>query len=122
MHTPQSAVSNGAPLADTADLVVHARVYALAEKYGVSGLKALAKEKFEVIVAHRWNQDDFLDAAMEVYTHTIDSDRGLRNVVIQAFRQRPELTSNNDVREVVQELPSLASDLHRMSNGIPVAT
>ncbi|KAL9056234.1 MAG: hypothetical protein Q9162_003025 [Coniocarpon cinnabarinum] len=106
----------------TSDLVIHARVYALGEKYGVQGLKTLAREKFEVLVAQHWNEADFLDAVVEVYSSTVDKDRGMRNVVLQAFRQRPELAARQDVQAILQEVPSLAFDIKRMSNGIPITS
>lgn len=109
-------------LDDTPDLLVHARVYALAEKYGVQGLKTLACNKFERLAAHRWAEPDFLEAAEEVYTSTIESDRDLRNVVLQSFRQRPELARRSDVQDTVQHIPPLAFDLYRMSWGVPMAS
>lgn len=66
-------------------LVLYAWTYAVAEKYMVDGLKALAMEKFEKATASDLNKDDFLDAAREAYTSTIDSDRGLRDIVVKVF-------------------------------------
>ena len=103
---------------ETPELLIHTRVYALAEKYGIEGLKALAREKFEVLAAQRWSEPDFLEAAEEAYTTTIDTDRGLRNVVLQSFRQRPELARRSNVQNTVQHVPLLAFDLYRMSWGI----
>ena len=105
------------------ELVIHARVYALAEKFGISGLKALAKKKFELLIAS--SVDDlidagFVDALEEVYTTTVDSDRGLRNVVVHAFRKEPMLAYQADVRQEIPEIPPLAFDLYRVNNGIPV--
>ena len=106
---------------ETPDLVAHARVYALAEKYGIEGLKTLAKQKFEVTAADHWCETEFLESAEEAYTSTVESDRGLRDVVLQSFRQRPELASRPDVQKTVQYVPSLAFDLYRVAFGIPTA-
>ena len=100
--------------------VIHARVYALAEKYDVRGLKALAQEKFELSLSHTLDESTFVKAAEEAYTSTIDSDRGLRDVVLQKFRQRPELATKPDVQRMAQSVSCLAFDLYRMSNGIPL--
>jgi len=95
------------------DLVTHARVYAVADKYGIPGLKALAQKKFETQTAARWDDYDFLDAMEEVYTTTAESDRGLRNVVVQAFRAHPHLARRPETREVIDEIIPLAQDLGR---------
>lgn len=102
------------------DLVTHARVYALAEKYGISGLKELAKEKFEVMANESWEESGYLEAMHEVYTTTVESDRGLRNVVVQAFRRNPDLVRRDEVQRVVQHTAPLAWDLYRVSSGLPL--
>lgn len=107
---------------ETPPLVIHARVYALAEKYGIYGLKTLAREKFESLVSDKWDESDFLEATEEVYTTTVDNDRGLRNIILQSFRKWPELASSPDVQNTVQHVPPLAFDLYRVSWGIPMST
>lgn len=101
------------------DLVTHARVYALAEKYGIKGLKELAREKFEIMSNESWEESGYLEAMHEAYTSTIGSDRGLRNVVVQAFRRNPDLALRDEVQRVVQHTPPLAWDLYRVSSGLP---
>ncbi len=52
-------------------LVAHAKVYTLAEKYLIRGLKAVALRRFKASAAHSWlDIDDFLQAIYEVYTST----------------------------------------------------
>ena len=51
---------------------------------------------------------------------TVDSDRGLRDLVIQTFRAHPDLALRNDVEEVVKATPSLAWELFRVGWGMPV--
>lgn len=97
------------------DLVTHARVYAAAEKYGIPGLKALAQQKFEIQVASRWNDVDFLDAMEEVYASTVDSDRGLRNVVVHVFRAHPQLARQQTTKAVVDDIAPLAQELRRLT-------
>ncbi len=62
-------------------LVTHAKAYALAEKYIIDGLKGLALRKFKV-ATESLDVDHFLQATQEVYTSTIEGDRGLRDVVV----------------------------------------
>lgn len=103
---------------DDVDLVFHAKMYAIAEKYGVSGLKTLALQRFESLVAETWNSFDFLDAIREIYSSTIDTDRGLRNVVIHIFRSHPELALDLETQAVVKEVPGFAFDLFKMHYNI----
>ena len=104
------------------DLVTHARVYALAEKFGITGLKELAKEKFEVMANESWDDSGYLEAMHEVYTSTVESDRGLRNVIVQAFRRNPDMALRDEVQRVVQHTAPLAWDLYRVSSGLPLDT
>ncbi|KAL1310724.1 hypothetical protein AAFC00_000979 [Neodothiora populina] len=105
---------------DESNLLTHIRVYALAEKYGVSALKDLAKRKFECQMACFYDSPEFADAVEEVYCSTIDSDRGLRDVVLQAFRSHPQLASTQDVFAVIKSTPSLAFELWKVERGLPV--
>ncbi|KAK4989807.1 hypothetical protein LTR66_003127 [Elasticomyces elasticus] len=106
---------------DDSHLLLHTRVYALAEKYDIPSLKALARRKFEMAMACYYDSPEFADAIEEVYCSTIDSDRGLRDVVIQAFRSHPQLASTQDVFSVIKQTPTLAFELWKVERGIPVA-
>lgn len=101
-------------------LVAHTRVYALAEKYDIPALKQLAKNKFEMAMACYYDSEDFAEAIEEVYCSTIDSDRGLRDIVLQTFTCHPQLASTQDVFTVIKETPSLALELFKIERGIPV--
>ncbi|THX83748.1 hypothetical protein D6D05_03422 [Aureobasidium pullulans] len=105
---------------DDSNLLTHTRVYALAEKYDIPALKALAKTKFEMAMACYYDSPEFADAIEEVYCSTIDNDRGLRDVVIQAFRNHPQLASTRDVFGVIKRTPILAFELWKTERGIPV--
>ena len=76
-------------------LVLHTQVYALAEKYDIPSLKQLARSKFEMAMACFYDSPDFADAIEEVYCSTIDSDRGLRDIVLEAFKSHPQLASTS---------------------------
>jgi len=105
---------------ENAHLITHAKVYALAEKYGINGLKALAKRKFSSQVKEHLSSEEFSLAMQEVYESTVDSDRGLRDVVIQAFRTNPEIARREDVEIIIKETPSLAWELFRVGWGLPI--
>jgi len=105
---------------DDSYLLTHTRVYALAEKYGIPALKNLAKHKFERQMACYYDSPEFADAVEEVYSSTIDNDRGLRDVVLQAFRSHPQLATTQDVFAVIKRTPALAFELWKVERGLPV--
>jgi hypothetical protein len=93
-------------------------VYALAEKYDIQGLKALALRKFKDTAVEHWATEDFLRAAREAYMSTIEADRGLRDQVVAILHEHAELLSKKETQDVLKELGMLAHDLlmytHRM--------
>jgi hypothetical protein len=97
------------------NLVIHATVYSLAEKYMINGLKTVAKQKFADEVDKFWDREDFLQAAEIAYTGTPDDDRGLRAYVVDAFTQhnRDFFQSNKaaSVKEVFNRIDNLAFDV-----------
>lgn len=103
-----------------AQLILHSRVYTLAEKYNIRGLKQLATKKFSAQVSAHWRSSEYALAMQDVYDSTVDSDRGLRDVVIQSFRAHPELVQSKDVEAIVKETPNLAWELFRVGWGLPV--
>jgi len=107
---------------ESAHLVTHAKVYAIAEKYGIAGLKSLARSKFSYQVSMHLDSAEFADACAEAYESTYHTDRGLRDVIIQTFRANPELSMRQDVEMVVRETPGLAFELFRMASGLPVSS
>ncbi|GAB7356698.1 hypothetical protein MBLNU459_g7407t1 [Dothideomycetes sp. NU459] len=104
---------------DESHLLTHTRIYALAEKYDIPALKALAKQKYEMAMACFYDSPEFADSIEEVYGSTIDSDRGLRDVVLQAFRSHPQLANTQDVFAVIKRTSTLAFDLWKVERGLP---
>lgn len=86
-------------------LLLHTRVYALAEKYDIPSLKLVAQQKFEAAMACYYDAPEFAEAVEEVYCSTIDSDRGLRDVCLQAFATHPQLVTTQDVYAVIENTP-----------------
>jgi hypothetical protein len=92
----------------------------MTHRYGIRGLKALAKKKYSAQVAYHRESDEFAASLLEVYDGTVETDRGLRDVVISTFRRFPELAQRRDVEEVVREMPGLAWELFRIAWGLPI--
>lgn len=107
-------------LAAEPELLIHVRVYALAEKYDVASLKQLAKEKFETALACSYDFADFAMVVEEVYCTTIDTDRGLRDAVLGAFRCRPWLIDTQEIYGVIKRTSVLAFELFKMGSGIAI--
>lgn len=101
-------------------LLLHTRVYALAEKYDIPSLKELSQRKFEMAMACFYDSSEFAEAIEEVYCSTVDTDRGLRDVVLQAFRSHPALATTQDVYSVIKETPTLAFELFKIERGLPI--
>lgn len=105
---------------DETRLLLHTQVYALAEKYDIPALKALARQKFEMAVACNYDSPELPDAIEEIYCSTLDTDRGLRDVILELFRSYPVLASTPDMLQVIKDLPSLAMELFKLERGIPI--
>ncbi|KAB8213198.1 hypothetical protein BDV33DRAFT_210440 [Aspergillus novoparasiticus] len=92
-------------------LTTHAKVYCLGEKYLISSLKALALQKFKATAREQWDVNDFLEAAKQAYTSTIETDRGLKDAVIAVLYDHSELLDREEAQFVFKELNMLTYDL-----------
>jgi hypothetical protein len=92
-------------------LVTHAKVYALAEKYLIHGLKAVALRRFKALAATLLGINHFLPATLEVYTSTAEDDRGLRDIVVETFCKHSKQLDKEEVRDVLKGLGTLTYDL-----------
>lgn len=99
------------------ELVAHAKVYILAEKYLISGLKALALQKFTTSVCDRFDADDFLHAIQEVYTSTLENDKGLRDVIASTLYQHRYLLDQKEVQAILKDLGAVTFDLVMYMHG-----
>jgi len=78
------SVSRSVGLADneTNRLVIHARVYALADRFDIPELREVTTAKFKRYSSYRSpKSDDFVAAALEVLRSTPFNDSGLRPIV-----------------------------------------
>ena len=79
-------------------LVAHARVYAIADKYGVELLKDLTKERFAMAITEARVIDipSFITAIEVVYTSTLGSDRGLRDCPLPKLKEFKQQLRGSD--------------------------
>lgn len=79
-------------------LVAHARVYAIADKYGVGLLKDLAQKKFTMAITKTRDTDipSFIAAIKVIYTSTVGSDRGLRDCLLPKLEYYKQQLRDSD--------------------------
>jgi hypothetical protein len=91
--------------------LIHARMYALADFYGVFTLKELAIKKFRGVVQAHWNSKEFAQAVQVVYTTTVAKDSGLRQVVKDVLMNHNELLKKPEIQAVLREVSGLAFEI-----------
>ncbi|KAG9850659.1 hypothetical protein KCU98_g4235, partial [Aureobasidium melanogenum] len=92
-------------------LVQHARMYAMGEKYGVPGLKALALRKF---TPSKIKAVPGLCSAMVIaYVSTPDTDQNMRNKIIEFFLENRHALKIKLLDKTLRELPDLVYALLR---------
>ncbi|KAI4710214.1 hypothetical protein J4E89_004665 [Alternaria sp. Ai002NY15] len=89
-------------------LLLHAKMYEYADKYDVVGLKDLAIEKFNRSCKHFWNKDEFSIAAHHVFSTTVDTDKGLRDIVGATISANMGLVKKPEVKVLMTEFNGLA--------------
>lgn len=94
-------------------LLVHAKVHALAEKYAIDGLKSVAIDKFRHLVEFCDYSDDFWRAAGDVYTSTVEHDRGLRDIVVESINYYllPGVLDPGSILDEIRNNQALTFDL-----------
>ena len=83
-------------------------------------MKALAKKKYAAQICVHRESAEFAASLPEIYDGTIETDRGLRDIIVSTFRRFPELAQRSAIEEVVRDIPSLAWDLFRVAWGLPI--
>lgn len=69
------------------DYSVDVEMYALADKYDIPALAALAAAKFDHTCTLNWHPTSFLETIPRVYDSTLESNQGLRAVVVEHVRR-----------------------------------
>ncbi|KAH6840411.1 hypothetical protein B0T12DRAFT_459647 [Alternaria alternata] len=89
-------------------LLLHAKMYEIADKYDVVGLKDLVIEKFHRACQHFWDSDMFPVAAHHVFSTTPDHDKGLRDIVSATISAHMGLIKKPEVKVLLTEFNGLA--------------
>ncbi|CAD6583217.1 MAG: hypothetical protein ASARMPRED_001263 [Alectoria sarmentosa] len=95
LDTPRTRISgrdpsppSPAPKAkDPPDYSMHVEMYALSDLYDIPALGMLAKAKLEVASTVDWHPSSFLEIVPRVYESTLESNQGLRTIVLDGIRK-----------------------------------
>lgn len=101
-----------------AHLILHARMYAAAEKYGIGGLKALALDKFKIQLTRHWDAVEFAEAIHVVYSSTPPSDKDMREVVADTLGWHGRLLEKPEIEVAILDINGLAYELLKRSRRI----
>jgi hypothetical protein len=99
------------PSGDASQMLLHARLYELGDKYDVVGLKDLAREKFYRACAVYWDSEHFAAAAYHAFSTTPENDKGLRDIVISTILSHMALLNKPAVKELLDELEMSVHEL-----------
>lgn len=97
-------------------MIEHAKVFAMAVKYQVDGLRDLAISKFQAQVKSHWNHQDFPHTIFVVYNSTPQDVTQLRDLVANQMHETfEELQNKPEIEEVVLSIPKLSYNLLKRS-------
>jgi hypothetical protein len=111
---PKASVVLPPASSDASQLLLHAKMYEIGDKYDVIGLKQLAREKFLRAAAKYWNHEQFAPAAHYAFSTTPEEDKGLRDVVNNTISIHMELLNKPAVEALLTEFNGLAVGLLKM--------
>ena len=96
---------------DVTQLMLHAQMYEIADKYDVTGLKELSREKFLRASAKFWDDELFAPAAHYAFSTTPEDDDGLRGVVNNITSQHMCLLNKPAIEALAREFNGLSFGL-----------
>ena len=104
----------------------HAKIYSLADKYAISGLKRVARDAIRDTLndymyacdiaisgtyAYYGPWDSLVACVKEVYTSTPHHDRGLRDLITSTLRRNMHLFENEGLKALMLEIAQLSFDV-----------
>lgn len=107
-----AAAAATTPKGDDSQLLVHSKLYSLADKYDVPGLQDLAAVKFKAACTVFWNMEAFPGVAEHVFISTPESDPGLREIVkAMLLEHRQYLVKKDNIKSFLEKRPGLMYEL-----------
>ena len=96
---------------DADQMLTHSKMYEIADKYDVSGLKQLCIEKYTRACNKFWDDAKFAESAYHAFSTTPTRDKGLRNIVCKTISQHMTLLKKPEVEDLMNEFNGLAFGL-----------
>lgn len=91
-----------------AEIVTHAKMFAVAIKYQVPGLRIFTRRAFREAFHTEWNSDAFAEVITIVFTSTPEDATDLRDMVLDKIHdQFPTLKNKPEVEEAITSTPGL---------------
>ena len=105
------------------DPLLHVKVYILADMFQIPKLKEVAQQKLQDHLSHETDAERFAELCLQIYDpdYTMHSDRGLRDLIVQMYREQNELFTSQPVQEIRELAPELFDELSRVDQGLPPA-
>ncbi|KAF7859654.1 hypothetical protein EAF04_008733 [Stromatinia cepivora] len=94
------------------DLIKHAKVYIMAEKYGIQPLKILARERYFTISKTCWDSSYFVESIELIFDGTPEISGGdcLRNSAVEMASRHPkQLLAREDFTQLCEERGDIAT-------------
>ncbi|KAK4978381.1 hypothetical protein LTR66_002552 [Elasticomyces elasticus] len=101
---------------ESASMTLCVRLFALADRFDMSKLKALTKNGFKGLAKNRWMSEEFVTAIREMYEEDFADDRSIRGVAMKVVREHKQyLVGKESVHgafsTMAKEIPDFAADL-----------
>lgn len=93
----------------------HSRMYAMGDKYGIPGLKAVALAKLCDLDDLAFSANMVRAAPVIAFNSTPDSDQPLREAIVElidVFHQAPIIRNNKLLQKAISTIPELAYSLY----------
>lgn len=100
-----------APEGSPEQLLLHSKLYTIADKYDVPGLKNLAHRKFYYGCKAFGTEKQFVVAAEHAFSTTPDEDEGLRCVIRGTLIFHKSILGRADVKDFLKVRPALMYDI-----------
>jgi hypothetical protein len=91
------------PTGGAPQLLIHSKLFAMAEKYDIPGLALLAQAKFARACESNSDTDDFITATEHVLTSTPDSKEGLRKILHEVLALKRTLMKNSEIAALLNK-------------------
>lgn len=87
-------------------------------------LKEVAQRKLQEHLRRESNAERFAELCSLIYDpdYILYSDRGLRDLIVQMYREQNELFLSQPVQEMLESVQELDDELCRVEQGLPPAS